>query len=377
MGVIYPELEWNDLVHMIVGLYIGNSIESIIRRLGLAASVYLVWQERNCRIFKRGKKNPNELAELFYETIRLRLMSLKVKKSIVVLKAQERWNVNLNIAYTHKEHVTVYLFYSPKASRFYQRFPFLESLTLKGLPLGWFSENSSIGINPWIKEIAVSFQCLKELHIHHMDVQDSDLELLAKTRGKDLRVLKISKCVGFSTNGLLHIGKYCNNLRTLHLKGNWFYKKDGKWFHELALQNTGIKSLKFRNGTIVAVKDLTLLAKNCSQSLVSLKIAGFDQVNLVDVFPYAVRLEDCFDIKWAEDQVDTSFKFPTNNGIRAMLIGCSKLERLRIHLRPQHGGLTDVIVLIPDLGLTFCRPGFDHFDPSTPSRSGFTHFAPG
>nr|GFC45373.1 leucine-rich repeat, cysteine-containing subtype [Tanacetum cinerariifolium] len=103
-----------------------------------------------------------------------------------------------------RKHVTVHLFYSPKASRFYQRFSFLESLTLKGLPLG-FPENLSIGINPWFQEIAVLFQCLKELHIHHMDVHDSDLELLAKTRGKDLRVLKISKCTGFSTDGLLHI----------------------------------------------------------------------------------------------------------------------------------------------------------------------------
>ncbi|GJX39480.1 coronatine-insensitive protein 1-like protein [Tanacetum coccineum] len=210
-----------------------------------------------------------------------------------------------------RKHVTVHLFYSPKASRLYQRFPFLESLTLKGLPL-WFPENLSIGINPWIQEIAVSFKCLKELHIRHMDVHDSDLELLARTRGKDLRVLKISKCEGFSTDGLLHIGKYCNDLRTLCLKGNWFYTKDGKWFHELALQNTGIESLDFRNVTIDAVKDLTLLAKNCSRSLVSLKIAEFDQVNLVDVFTYAVRLEDCFDIKWVEDQVDTGFKFPTS-----------------------------------------------------------------
>nr|GEY35994.1 hypothetical protein [Tanacetum cinerariifolium] len=192
-----------------------------------------------------------------------------------------------------RKHVTVHLFYSPKASRLYQRFPFLESLILKGLRL-WFPENLSIGINPWIQEIAVSFKCLKELHIRNMDIHDSDLELLAKTRGKDLRVLKISKCEGFSTDGLLHIGKYCNDLRTLCLKGNWFNKKDGKWFHELALQNTGIESLDFRNGTIDAVKDLTLLAKNCN------------------VFTYAVRLEDCFDIKWAEDQVDTGFKFPTS-----------------------------------------------------------------
>ncbi|GKB48606.1 coronatine-insensitive protein 1-like protein [Tanacetum coccineum] len=210
-----------------------------------------------------------------------------------------------------RKHVTVHLFYSPKASRLYQRFPFLESLTLKGLPL-WFPENLSIGINPWIQEIAVSFKCLKELHIRLMDVHDSDLELLARTRGKDLRVLKISKCEGFSTDGLLHIGKYCNDLRTLCLKGNWFYTKDGKWFHELALQNTGIESLDFRSVTIDDVKDLTLLAKNCSRSLVSLKIAGFDLVNLVDVFRYAVRLEDFFVSKWVEDQVYTGFKFPTS-----------------------------------------------------------------
>nr|GEZ26757.1 hypothetical protein [Tanacetum cinerariifolium] len=128
--------------------------------------------------------------------------------------------------------------------------------------------------------------------------------------------------------------------------------KDGKWFHELALQNTGIESLDFRNGTIDAVKDLTLLAKNCSQSLVSLKIAGFDQVNLVDVFTYAVRLEDCFDIKWVEDQVDTGFKFPTIIGefckklrkfktdnrvtemeLITMVKGCLELECLHIHLK--------------------------------------------
>ncbi|GJX66187.1 putative reverse transcriptase domain-containing protein [Tanacetum coccineum] len=91
MGVIYPELEWNDLVHMITGLYIGNSIESIIRRLGLALSSRTWYgQKEITEIFRGEKKNPNKLAELFYETIRLRLMSLKVKKSIAVLKAQER-----------------------------------------------------------------------------------------------------------------------------------------------------------------------------------------------------------------------------------------------------------------------------------------------
>ncbi|GJY24486.1 coronatine-insensitive protein 1-like protein isoform X1 [Tanacetum coccineum] len=212
-----------------------------------------------------------------------------------------------------RKHVTVHLFYSPTPSRLHQRFPSIESLTLKGLP-DWFPEKKlSIDINQWIQEIAVSFRHLKSLHIRHMDVHDSDLELLARTRGRELRVLKISKCKGFSTDGLLHIGKYCNDLRTLCLKGNQFNNKDGNWLHELALQNTGIESLDFRYFNIHAVKDLTLLAKNCCRSLVSLKIAAVvDLIDLVDVFRHAVRLEDFVGGEWVEDQVYAGFKFPTS-----------------------------------------------------------------
>ncbi|GKB42960.1 coronatine-insensitive protein 1-like protein isoform X1 [Tanacetum coccineum] len=214
-----------------------------------------------------------------------------------------------------RKHVTVHLFYSPKVSRLYQRFPFLESLTLKGLPL-WFPENLSIDINPWIQEIAVSFKCLKSLHIRNMNVHDSDLELLARTRGKDLRVLKIIKCDEISTDGLLYIGKYCNHLRTLCLEDSSMDNKDGKWLHELALKNTNIESLDCGYNTIYEVKDLTLLAKICSQSLVSLKIAGVDLIHLVDVFRYAVRLEDFVCREWDksiyEDEKYTDFTFPPN-----------------------------------------------------------------
>ncbi|GKA12787.1 hypothetical protein Tco_0692333 [Tanacetum coccineum] len=191
-----------------------------------------------------------------------------------------------------RKYVIVHLFYSPTPSLLNQRFPFLESLTLKGLSSG-FKYLSDIDITPWIEEIFVSFRRLKSLHICHMDLYDLDLKLLARTRGRDLRVLKICKCKGFSTDGLLHIDKYCNDLRTLCLKRNQFNNKDGKWLHELALQNTGIESLDLRYFNIHDVKDLTLLVKNCCRSLVSLKIVEVvDLINLVDVFRHAVRLED-------------------------------------------------------------------------------------
>ena len=49
-------MEWNDIMDEVSKMYNGDSIESIIRRLGLAASVYLIWQERNNRLFIEGTK---------------------------------------------------------------------------------------------------------------------------------------------------------------------------------------------------------------------------------------------------------------------------------------------------------------------------------
>ncbi|PWA62250.1 hypothetical protein CTI12_AA364390 [Artemisia annua] len=231
-----------------------------------------------------------------------------------------------------RKHVTVHIIYSPTPSRLVQRFPFLESLTLNGLPV-WFKRKSSIDITPWIQEISISYKFLKELHIRLVDVRDSDLELLTRTRGKDLRVLKISKCKGLSTDGLMHIGKYCNNLRTLCLKGNLVGEKDGKWLHELALHNTRIESLNFRYSVFeYDDKDLTLLAKNCSQSLVSLKITGGRLDHIVDVFSYAIKLELFVGGEWdyfhcEADQEYVGFKLPPH----MRYIGISELTS---HLFP-------------------------------------------
>ncbi|GJS57688.1 hypothetical protein Tco_0652472 [Tanacetum coccineum] len=62
-------------------------------RLSLAASVYLIWQERNRRIFKDEKRNVDELFSIFKDTIRLRLMSLKVKDSCAVRTVQKERDV--------------------------------------------------------------------------------------------------------------------------------------------------------------------------------------------------------------------------------------------------------------------------------------------
>ncbi|GJR84833.1 leucine-rich repeat, cysteine-containing subtype protein [Tanacetum coccineum] len=77
-------------------------------------------------------------------------------------------------------------------------------------------------------------------------------------------------------------GKYGANLSSV---------KDGIWLHQLALNSTVLERLHLNYTDDSYAEDLTLLAKNCCNSLISLKIGKCYLSKLGDVFRYAVRLE--------------------------------------------------------------------------------------
>ncbi|GKA97767.1 leucine-rich repeat, cysteine-containing subtype protein [Tanacetum coccineum] len=302
--------------------------------------------------------------------------------------------------------LTVHTLYYPNPSRLSKRFPFMETLTLKGPPCGMrHPYHNDIRITPWTEQLALEFRYLKELHIRHLVVPDEDLETLARTRGRDLRSLKISKCIGFSTDGLRHVSKYCNQLRTLCLGYSYNIEvNDGIWLHELALnstigrcylsklgdafryavrlehfggdiwdeENDLIRKLKFGYSSwlwiqrcqileVLYIEDecgdkrlqvigkfckklrkLTLtkhvtnvgrisLAKECTK-LESLKIRLRDisyealeclGTHLKNLCKYCINL----------DKIDGTTDLPLDIGIRALLMGCNKLESLYISLR--------------------------------------------
>ncbi|GJT45456.1 alpha/beta hydrolase fold protein [Tanacetum coccineum] len=170
-----------------------------------------------------------------------------------------------------------------------------KTLSLKGPPLADLNDTyyNDMIITPWIEQLALEFRCLKELHISRLVVQDEDLETLARTRGRDLRSLKIRKCEGFSTDGIMHVSKYCNQLRTLCLKYCYHIEvivKDEHWLHQLPLNSTVLEMFDFKNTNISDTKDVTLLANKCCKSLISLKIRACCLSKLGDAFRYVVRL---------------------------------------------------------------------------------------
>ncbi|PWA85626.1 hypothetical protein CTI12_AA146810 [Artemisia annua] len=212
-----------------------------------------------------------------------------------------------------RKRLTVHTLYYPNPPpSLTKRFPSIESLTLKGPPFDF--NGYVIRLTPWIQQLALEFSCLKELHLRHLVVHDEDLEKLATTRGKDLRTLTIKMCEEFSTDGLMHVSKYCNQLKTLCLLGhpNYIQVKDGVWLHQLALNSTVLEMFKFKNTDVSDAQHLTLLAKNCCNSLTSLRIGNCSLSKLGDAFRYAVRLEH-FSGHNSDNESDlVGFQFPPN-----------------------------------------------------------------
>lgn len=196
-----------------------------------------------------------------------------------------------------RKHITIPFCYTTTPARLWQRFPRLESLKIKGKPrasmFNLIPEDWGGYAAPWIKELAVCFGCIKCLHFRRMVLDDADLELLARYRGHMLQSLKLDKCSGFSTDGLLHITRSCRLLRTLFLEESAIEDKDGNWLHELAVNNTVLVNLNFYMTDLsnISIQDLELIATNC-QNLVSIKISDSEILDLSNFFRSATALEE-------------------------------------------------------------------------------------
>ncbi|MFS7917031.1 putative reverse transcriptase zinc-binding domain-containing protein [Helianthus anomalus] len=79
------EFSWALVVNYMCSLPGTNSVWSIINRLTLGAAVYYIWQERNLRVHESRSRSADEVLNLIKETVRLRLMGVKVAKTAATL----------------------------------------------------------------------------------------------------------------------------------------------------------------------------------------------------------------------------------------------------------------------------------------------------
>ncbi|GJZ73668.1 reverse transcriptase zinc-binding domain-containing protein [Tanacetum coccineum] len=88
--------KWDDIIEEFARTPNSNIIWSIVRRLCLAATVYAIWNERNYKIFREVTSSWEVVIEKICDTVRMKLMGLKVKNSTAVQLVSKRWNVMMS-----------------------------------------------------------------------------------------------------------------------------------------------------------------------------------------------------------------------------------------------------------------------------------------
>ncbi|PWA86245.1 zf-RVT domain-containing protein [Artemisia annua] len=87
-----------DIVQQMIIMGNGNNINSVVRRLMLAACVYNLWKERNGRIFRDCRRNCEEVINGITGTVKNRLMGITVRDSKDVRAVESKWEVTLKRA---------------------------------------------------------------------------------------------------------------------------------------------------------------------------------------------------------------------------------------------------------------------------------------
>ncbi|CAI9261358.1 unnamed protein product [Lactuca saligna] len=77
VGIISNSQGWETLIKEFQVLLKGKSIQDFISKIALAATVYFIWRERNCRLFRNGNSEERKIALNIFEEIRLKLIGLK------------------------------------------------------------------------------------------------------------------------------------------------------------------------------------------------------------------------------------------------------------------------------------------------------------
>ncbi|KAJ0604634.1 putative RNA-directed DNA polymerase [Helianthus annuus] len=91
MGSI--EENWEDIFDYLLQHAESNRANHIIGKLVVGATAYFVWQERNNRLFSTKKRNATHLIEVILTTIRMKLHTMKFKRTSRVNQVLLEWKL--------------------------------------------------------------------------------------------------------------------------------------------------------------------------------------------------------------------------------------------------------------------------------------------
>ncbi|KAG8389429.1 hypothetical protein BUALT_Bualt02G0228600 [Buddleja alternifolia] len=127
-----------------------------------------------------------------------------------------------------------------------RRFPEVRELEMKGKPhfadFNLVPEGWGACVYPWVTAMSAAYPFLEEIKLKRMVVTDESLELISKSF-RNFKVLVLSSCEGFTTDGLASIAANCRNLRELDLRESEVEDLSGHWLSHFPDNCTSLVSL--------------------------------------------------------------------------------------------------------------------------------------
>ncbi|KAJ0616007.1 putative reverse transcriptase zinc-binding domain-containing protein [Helianthus annuus] len=84
---------WENVLDHLVSKAKSKSAKSVIGRLLAAATVYHIWQERNCRLFSDRKRSVTQVADAIVASVRLKLITMRFKNTRQVDQILRDWKL--------------------------------------------------------------------------------------------------------------------------------------------------------------------------------------------------------------------------------------------------------------------------------------------
>ena len=94
-------IDFDSVISRLIPLAKRRSVRSVVSKLVLAATTYLIWKERNDRIFKKRKRSREQVVESILATVRLKLLTFTFKKSKRVETMLHAWKLPRYIMHEH------------------------------------------------------------------------------------------------------------------------------------------------------------------------------------------------------------------------------------------------------------------------------------
>ncbi|KAJ0886252.1 putative RNA-directed DNA polymerase transcription factor bZIP family [Helianthus annuus] len=99
--------KWPEIINYLENNGLSKSIWGIIGRLVMAAVVYFIWQERNNRCFDNNRRSVQQICNVVFDTVRMRILGLKLKDSSSVREAAGIWRFKVGNGEKNDEDIYV------------------------------------------------------------------------------------------------------------------------------------------------------------------------------------------------------------------------------------------------------------------------------